>query len=122
MRLTKLSIIVGLILIYGLANGQERKSAKLIQSMGDYIHRSTAMLFPEQIEDYKRKSIYSFTKTEDNIDVTYEKPGSTSVAINIYPAGYANEGRLRNEYLKVFRPLQIKQIKLLGSNKIRFAE
>lgn len=80
--------------------GQERKSPQLIKLKGDYTHSFSEMTFPEQIEDYQRKNIYSFTKQDDAIEVTYQKPEMTIVAIKIYPAGDGVEGRLRNEYLK----------------------
>lgn len=83
--------------------GQERKSPKLIKSRGDYVHSATGMIFPEQMENCARKSIYSFTKQDDDIEVTYEVPEKASVAIKIYPAGDGTEGRLRREYLKTLQ-------------------
>lgn len=87
------------------AVGQERSSPKLIKSKGDFTHNATGTNFPEQIDNYPRKSIYSFTQQDDNIEVTYESPDETSFAIKIYPAGDGTEGRLRNEYLKTLQTI-----------------
>lgn len=89
-----------LILINLYAAAQERSSPKLIRSKDNFTHTLTGTVFPEQIIDYPRKSIYSFTKQDDNIEVTYESPEKASVTIKLYPAGDGTEGRLRNEYLK----------------------
>jgi hypothetical protein len=96
-------LIAFLVFINLTAVAQERSSPKLVRSKGDYTHTSTGTVFPEQIESYSRKSIYSFTKQDDDIEVTYEIPGKASVAIKIYPAGDGTEGRLRREYLKTLQ-------------------
>lgn len=87
------------------AIGQDPSSPKLIKSRGDYTHTLTGTIFPEQIKDYLRKSIYSLTKQDDNIEVTYESPEKASVTIKLYPAGDGTEGRLRNEYLKSLKAI-----------------
>lgn len=80
--------------------GQNRDSPKLLKSKGNYDHTSTATVFPKRIENYSRKSVFSFTKKNDDIEVIYESPEKTALAISIYPAGDGAEDRLRNEYLK----------------------
>ena len=65
-------LIILLIFITGYAFGQERSSPKLIKSKGDFTHSETGTIFPEQVEDYPRKGIYSFTKQDNDIEVTYE--------------------------------------------------
>lgn len=96
------------------AYGQERHSPKSIKSNGDFIHRLTGLTFPEQVENYPRKSIYSFTKSDDDIEVTYENSDKTSVAIKVYPAGDGTEGRLRNEYLKTLQSISDAANKTVG--------
>jgi hypothetical protein len=114
MRLTKHSVLTFLMLSTLWVHGQERKSPHLIKSKGDYTQRSTEMTFPEQIEDYQRKTIYSFTKQDDAIEVTYEIPEITTVAIKIYPAGDGVEGRLRNEYLTALQTISNEVNKTIG--------
>jgi hypothetical protein len=113
-RLIRYTFVTFLILTNFYVQGQERKSPQLIKSKGDYTHSSTEMTFPEQIEDYQRKTIYSFTKQDDAIEVTYEKPEMTNVAIKIYPAGDGVEGRLRNEYLKTLQTISNEANKTIG--------
>lgn len=99
----KYNLALVFILITFFSYGQERNSPKSIKSSGDYVHRSTGFTFPEQIESYTRKSIYSFTKSNNDIEVNYENSDKTSVTIKVYPAGDGAEGRLRNEYLKTLQ-------------------
>ncbi len=96
------------------AYGQEKPSPKAIKSNGDFVHSFTGMTFPERIESYSRKSIYSFTKSDDDIEVTYENSYKTSVAIKIYPAGDGTEGRLRYEYLKTLQNISDAANKTVG--------
>lgn len=103
-----------LTLIGTYAFGQERSSPKLVKSKGDFTHNATGTIFPEQIEGYPRKNIYSFTKQDDGIEVTYESPEKTSIAIKIYPAGDGAEGRLRNEYLKILQTISDAANKTIG--------
>jgi hypothetical protein len=103
MKLTKISTLVFLLLYSILIYGQERQSPKLIKSKGNYVHSFTKMKFPEQIDDYERKTIYSFTKANDDVEITYAKAETTTVAISLYPAGVGAEGRLRNEFLKTIK-------------------
>ena len=107
-------LVTLLIFIGAYAFGQERSSPKLIKSKSDFTHDATGTIFPEQIEDYPRKSIYSFTKQDDNIEVTYESPEKTSIAIKIYPAGDGTEGRLRHEYLKTLQAISNAANKTVG--------
>lgn len=60
------------------AVGQERSSPKLVKSKGDFTHNATGTNFPEQIENFPRKSIYLFTKQDNDIEVTYESQDGTS--------------------------------------------
>ncbi|HEX8314271.1 MAG TPA: hypothetical protein VF609_04730, partial [Flavisolibacter sp.] len=113
-NLIKYCLIASLVLANLFAVGQERSSPKLIKSKGDYTHTSTGTIFSEQIEGYTRKSIYSFTKQDDNIEVTYESAEKTSVAIKVYPAGDGTEGRLRNEYLKSLQAISNAVNKTIG--------
>ncbi len=99
-NLIKFRVVAFLILTNLSAIGQERSSPKLIKSKGEYTHNSTGTVFPERIENYARKNIYSFTKQDDNVEVTYESQEKVSITIKLYPAGDGTEGRLRNEYLK----------------------
>jgi hypothetical protein len=107
---------LGILLIFigAYAFGQERSSPKLIKSKGDFTHNATGTIFPEQVEDYPRKSIYSFTKQDNDIEVTYESQEKTSVAIKIYPAGDGTEGRLRHEYLKTLQTISDAANKAVG--------
>ena len=100
--------------ICAYAFGQERSSPKLVKSKGDFTHNATGTIFQEQLEGYPRKSIYSFTKQDDNIEVTYESPEETSITIKIYPAGDGTEGRLRNEYLKTLQTISDAANKTIG--------
>lgn len=113
-RPIRYTFVTFLILTNLYVQGQERKSPQLIKSKGDYTHSSTEMIFPEQMEDYQRKAIYSFTKQDDNIEVTYEKPEMTTVAIKIYPAGDGVEGRLRNEYLRTLQTISNETNRTIG--------
>jgi hypothetical protein len=117
------SLVTFLILVSLYAVGQERDSPKLLKPKGDYTQTSTGTIFPEQIENYSRKSIYSFTKEDDNIEVTYESPEKTSLAIRIYPAGDGTEGRLRDEYLKSLSVISNAANKTIGfeQNPVRRA-
>ena len=56
----------------------------------------------------------TFTKQDDNIEVTYESPEETSITIKIYPAGDGTEGRLRNEYLKTLQTISNAANKTIG--------
>ena len=114
MKLTRNCILTFLMLITFCVHGQERKSPKLIKSTGDYTHGFTEMTFPEQIEGYQRKAIYSFAKQDDDIEVTYEKQEITTVAIKLYPAGDGVEGRLRNEFLKTLQTISNEANKTIG--------
>ena len=96
------------------AHGQERHSSKSIKFKGDYTHSFTGLIFPEQFENYLRNSIYSFTKSDDGIEVTYENPQKTSIAIKVYPAGDGTEGRLRNEYLQTLQAISNDANKTVG--------
>lgn len=87
----KYNIVLLFIFTTFVAFGQERHSPKLIKSNGDYVHAFTGMTFPKQVESYPRKSIYSFTKLDDDIEVTYEISDKTSMAIKVYPAGDGTE-------------------------------
>ena len=93
-------LVTLLIFVNAHAFGQARTSPKLIKAKGDFAHHATGTIFPEQIEGYPRKTIYSFTKQDDDIEVTFESPEKTSIAIKLYPAADGIEGRLRREYLK----------------------
>jgi hypothetical protein len=107
-RLIKYGFVTLLILINALAFGQERNSPKLIKSKDEFIHSSTGTIFPEQIEGYQRKNIYSFSKQDDNIETTYESRqdvNKTTISIKVYPAGDGTEGRLRNEYLMTLKAI-----------------
>ncbi len=95
-------------------HGQERHSPKSIKFKGDYIHSFTGLIFPEQFENYSRSSIYSFTKTDDGIEVTYESPQKTSIAIKVYPAGKGIEGRLRDEYMQTLQAISNEVNKTVG--------
>jgi hypothetical protein len=96
------------------AVGQERSSPKLVKSEGNFTYNATGTIFPEQIDSYPRKSIYSFTKQDNDIEVTYESPDETSFAIKIYPAGDGTEGRLRKEYLKTLQTISNAANKTIG--------
>lgn len=81
--------------------GQELRTPKKIKVKGEYTHSLAMTVFPEQIDLYKRKEIYSFDKKKTNIGVVYEnQPEQTRVSIYVYPAGDGYEGRLRKEYQK----------------------
>ncbi len=91
-------------------SGQDRFSPELIKSKGTYIHKSTKLNFPELIDVYQRKSIYSFDKQNENIEVAYENqqsPNTVVVKIHLSPAGDGTEGRLRQEYLTSLNSTQI---------------
>ena len=93
-----------LFLLFSL-NGiaQNPTKPKLIKEKGDYIFKPTKTIFPLEIENYSRKSIYSYDKESRNIGVEYqnsESDFSTKISVYIYPAEDGTEGRLRNEYLK----------------------
>jgi hypothetical protein len=103
MKLAKFIIFFLSITISICVQGQSQKGRKLIKVKDDYTHEPTAMVFPEQFEGYERKTIYVVGKESDGVYVTYEKEG-TSFTINFHPAGDGVEGRLRNEYLKLFQP------------------
>ena len=107
--------LVYLLTFFGAyAFGQESISPKLTKSKGDFTHNATGTIFQEQLESYPRKSIYSFTKQDDDIEVTYESPEKTSLTIKIYPAGDGIEGRLRNEYIKTLQTISDAANKRIG--------
>ncbi len=82
-------------------SGQEFYRPKKISAKGEYTHSQAMIVFPEQIDIYKRKEIYSFDKKKTDIGVVYEnQPNQTTVSIYVYPAGDGYEGRLRKEYQK----------------------
>ncbi|MCF3109403.1 hypothetical protein LL912_11505 [Niabella sp. CC-SYL272] len=108
------AVFLILLLIPVHLHGQQRKHPKPLQSKGAYLHIATGMTFPEQIETVPRKSIYSLTKQDDNIEVMYETPSSISIAIQIYPAGDGAEGRLRNEYLKALQTISTNTTRTIG--------
>jgi hypothetical protein len=75
---------------------------------GDYIHKKTKTVFPNQIDSFHRTSISSFDKANDNVAATYKQIDDKfeiSVTVNIYPAGEDFEGRLRDEYLSSLNSL-----------------
>lgn len=108
------AVFLILLLIPVHLHGQQRKHPKPLQSKGAYLHIATGMTFPEEIEDVPRKSIYSFTKQDDHIEVTYEAPSSLSITIQIYPAGNGREGRLRDEYLKTLQTISTDTKRTIG--------
>jgi hypothetical protein len=63
------------------------------------------MVFPEQINGYRRESIYSFSKQDDDIEVSYNALDKATVAIKIYSAGDGVEGRIRSEYLRTLQAM-----------------
>jgi len=72
---------------------------KKIRAKGDYTHPSTNFVFPSQLDNFRRVSIYSFDSKRENIGVVYENQYSlTTVSLYIYPADDAWEYRLLSEY------------------------
>jgi len=100
MKVKSIQTILFLFCVFTIS-GQEFYTPKKIKAKGEYIHSKTMTVFPEQIDLYKRKEIYSFDKNKTNIGVVYEnQPNQTTVSIYVYPAGDGYEGRLRKEYQK----------------------
>jgi len=69
---------------------------------GDYVHAGTGAIFPESIDDFSRRDIWYFDDEKTNAGVNYIRvmPGEkATLSLYVYPAGDADEDRLRNEYL-----------------------
>jgi len=92
-----------LFIIYSIiAIGQPRTNPKKIKTNGSYIHAPAKTTFPEKLNGYQLKSVYSFDKKNLNIGVTYDAESGnqkTTISVYIYPANDGSEGRLRNEYV-----------------------
>jgi len=74
---------------------------KKIKAKGNYIHPSTNFVFPTQLDNFGREGIYYFDTKKENIGVVYENRNTrTTITFYIYPAGIADEYRLRSEFLK----------------------
>lgn len=109
-RFIKYPIIPFLLVLGTSVCAQERFLPELIKSKGEYIQKSTKLKFPDQFDIYQRKSIYSFDKQNENIEVVYENQqpvNKATISIHFYPAGDGTEGRLRQEYLKSLNSTRI---------------
>lgn len=74
---------------------------KKIFVKGDFLHK-TKVIFPESFDNFKRAEIYSFNPDSSDIGVNYKAVNSKNnivATIYIYPAGGAEESRLRKEYI-----------------------
>jgi hypothetical protein len=70
--------------------------------IGNYKHEATGAIFPVSIDDFSRTGIWLFDDEKTNVGVNYANTvngKTTTLSIYIYPAGRADEDRLRNEYL-----------------------
>lgn len=99
--IAKSKLIILFLFCVSTISAQEYYRPKTISAKGEYTHSKAMTVFPEQIDLYKRKEIFSFDKKKTNIGVVYEnQPNQTTISIYVYPAGDGYEGRLRNEYQK----------------------
>jgi hypothetical protein len=115
-----LATIVFIFLCCLFVKGQERTEPKKIQVNGDYVHKMTQTVFPEQFDKYTRHDIFSFDKKNNNIGVVYgneQNNQKTTISIYIYPAGDGVEGRLRNEYFRTMQSIAIVAKKGLGATQ-----
>jgi hypothetical protein len=92
--------ITGFLFLVFIISGQKAYTQKIIRAKGEYIHSQTMTVFPESIDSYQRKNIYSFDKKKLNIGAVYEnQQNKTTISIYVYPAGDGYERRLRKEYI-----------------------
>jgi hypothetical protein len=87
-----------MIALVATLNVYTQYSPKKIKSQADYIQKSTNLIFPLQIDNYKRTEIFAFNNMKTNLGVSYEH-NKTDLTIYVYPAGNGTEDRFRNEYL-----------------------
>ncbi|MBL7851940.1 MAG: hypothetical protein JNN04_13645 [Cyclobacteriaceae bacterium] len=69
---------------------------------GNYVHQVTRVVFPEQIEQYRRKGIRAYDAGRSDVGASYEwrtQAGQSLITVYVYPAGDGREGRLRDAYL-----------------------
>lgn len=72
----------------------------------NYLHPNTNTLFPYNLGEFERKQIVSYPKEKGKIAAIYSSPkDKSSLVISLTPTWEANEGRLRNEYLKKIKEL-----------------
>jgi len=93
--------ILTILVFFSIISIGQIKSQK-IKAKDSYIHNSTNIRFPLQIENFNRIEINAFDKKKTNIGVTYKNSdlkGETLFTVYLYPAGKANDNRLRNEYI-----------------------
>ncbi|MEI6089845.1 MAG: hypothetical protein WCR42_05300 [bacterium] len=75
---------------------------KKIYIEGAFNHK-TKVVFPESFDNFKRTDVYGFNPECTDIGVSYKdivNKNNIVVSIYIYPAGWAEEYRLRDEYFK----------------------
>ncbi|MHB9055915.1 MAG: hypothetical protein ACYC2P_07170 [Paludibacteraceae bacterium] len=91
--------------------GKEKTTYKDLDKLAadpksNYLHPNTNTLFPYNLGEFERKQIVSYPKEKGKIAAIYSSPkDKSSLVISLTPTWEANEGRLRNEYLKKIKEL-----------------
>jgi hypothetical protein len=99
----KLLLLFAAALILGQLQAQ---SPKKIRAKGDYVHSSTNAVFPLQLGDYHRETLYAFDKKKENIGGVYESSNKQSqLSVYLYPAGNGYDSRIHDEYSSLMQEL-----------------